>query len=332
MQKAKSLEIIPQKNISKEELQLINSFSRRELTEDEVYIFSTVLCDNDVDRDFEYFTPDALEKMSELFVGVTGIYDHNPTAKNQVARIYCCTVEKDPIQKTAYGGEYFRLVAKAYMPRCEENNRLITLLDAGIQKEVSVGCSIGECCCSICGESMRSGNCEHIKGELYNGEICCGILSNPLDAYEWSFTAVPSQRKAGVIKNFSGFFNNTQLEGKSIFEKSVSDNGNVTVTCEDFERLKNYVEVLEKKSEQSDRYKSLLELETVKAGITARIEIESDLLEAMVKGLSIDELIRLKENFEKKTSDILPVHTQLAGRAVNEKTEFYTEKNSQYEI
>lgn len=332
MQKAKSLKIIPQKNISEEELQQINTFSRKELTADEVYTFSAVLCDNDVDRDFEYFTPEALEKMSELFVGVTGIYDHNPTAKNQVARIYCCTVEKDSVQKTAYGDEYFRLVTKAYMPRCKENEKLITLLDAGIQKEVSVGCSIGECCCSICGESMRSGSCGHIKGEFYDGKMCCGVLSNPLDAYEWSFTAVPSQRKAGVIKSFSGFFDNSQLDSKSIFEKSVSADGNVTVTCEDFQRLKNYVEVLEKKSEQSDRYKSLLELEAVKAGITARIEIESDLLEAMVKGLSIDELLRLKENFEKKTSDILPVHTQLAGRVVNEKKDFYTEKNSQYEI
>ena len=39
-----------------EELKLINAYTRRELSADEVYAFTVVLCDNDVDRDNERFT------------------------------------------------------------------------------------------------------------------------------------------------------------------------------------------------------------------------------------------------------------------------------------
>ena len=42
------------------QMRKINMLSRRELTQDDVYIFPVVLCDNDVDRDFEQFSNDAV--------------------------------------------------------------------------------------------------------------------------------------------------------------------------------------------------------------------------------------------------------------------------------
>ena len=54
--------------VSEKELELINSYARRQLSADEVYVFSVVLCDNEVDRDFERFTVDSLKKLGELFV------------------------------------------------------------------------------------------------------------------------------------------------------------------------------------------------------------------------------------------------------------------------
>ena len=38
------------------------------------------------------------------------------------------------------------------------------------------------------------------QGETYDGKLCCGVLSNPVDAYEFSFVAVPAQPGAGVTK------------------------------------------------------------------------------------------------------------------------------------
>lgn len=170
------------------DLALINSVAHKNYSVDEVYTFSVVLCDNDIDRDLEYFTSDTLEELSKMFVGVTGIYDHNPSAKNQVACIYSCKTENLSPKKTAYGADYVRLTAKAYLPVCESNKDLIAMLDSGIKKEISVGCGIEECVCSICGEDMRINTCGHIKGRYYDGKMCCGVLKFPTDVYEWTFT------------------------------------------------------------------------------------------------------------------------------------------------
>ena len=40
----------------KSELEQINKYTRRELKEDEVYVFPVVLCDNEIDRDGERFS------------------------------------------------------------------------------------------------------------------------------------------------------------------------------------------------------------------------------------------------------------------------------------
>ena len=46
--------------MEKETLDKINSFTRRELTEEELYTFPVTLCDNDIDRDGEAFSDKAL--------------------------------------------------------------------------------------------------------------------------------------------------------------------------------------------------------------------------------------------------------------------------------
>ena len=75
--------------MEKEEiLKRLNEFTRREMSEDEVYIFDVILCDNDIDRDGERFSQNALESLKKLFVGKTGIFDHNPKSGGQTARIF----------------------------------------------------------------------------------------------------------------------------------------------------------------------------------------------------------------------------------------------------
>jgi len=89
-------------------------------------------------------------------------------------------------------------MAEAYALRTERNADLIADIEGGIKKEVSVGCAMGQARCSICGEPY--GTCAHRKGAVYDGETCLSVLSEPLDAYEFSFVAVPAQRAAGVTK------------------------------------------------------------------------------------------------------------------------------------
>ena len=180
-------QLLIEKNIkpTDDDLQLINTYTRIAVDENDVYLFSIVLCDNDVDRDGERFTTVSLYELAELFAGKTGIIDHNPSAKNQAARIFSCKVEKIDGQKTALGDDYYRLKARAYLPVCESNRDIILAIDSGIIKEVSVGCAVDRVVCNVCGEDIAI--CTHKKGEVYGSKLCCGELVNPYDAYEWGF-------------------------------------------------------------------------------------------------------------------------------------------------
>ena len=190
------------------DIELINQFAIKELTPEDVFCFSVVLCDNDIDRDLERFTDRTLEQLAELFVGKTGISDHVWSADRQIARVYWTNVEKTD-RITALDTPLKQLRAKAYMVRNDTNKAIIDSIEAGIIKEVSIGCAVKNCNCSICGKKLFlewktwTYQCEtgHIKGETYPEGLCVGDLENPIDAYEFSFVAVPAQRGAGVTKS-----------------------------------------------------------------------------------------------------------------------------------
>lgn len=184
-------------------LEKINRFTRRELTEDEVYVFSVILCDNDIDRDGERFSDGALDSLREKFIGKTGISDHDTSSANQTARIFDTELVTDTDRRNKLGEPYKYLKANAYMIRTDENKSLIDEIDGGIKKEVSVSCSADKRTCSVCGADRSRGGCAHIKGKVYNGRLCHTILDGISDAYEWSFVAVPAQVNAGVTKKYT---------------------------------------------------------------------------------------------------------------------------------
>ena len=184
-------------------LDKINKFTRRKLSEDEVYVFSVILCDNDIDRDCECFSDEALEELKELFIGKTGIFDHEATTVNQNARIFDTELITDSSRRTKYGEPYKYLKASAYMVKTDGNKALIAEIDGGIKKEVSISCAAAKRTCSVCGCHKDTASCAHIKGRKYGGKLCHTILSDITDAYEWSFVAVPAQVNAGVTKKYS---------------------------------------------------------------------------------------------------------------------------------
>lgn len=183
-------------------LDKINRYSQTELTENQVFVFNVILCDNDIDRDYERFSDDALEQLKSLFIGKTGISDHNPKSSLQNARIFDTEVVSDPFKKTSDGREYKYLKASVYMIRTDSNKDLISEIEGGIKKEVSISCSAFSRRCSVCNCDKNTSSCVHSKGKKYGSQICHTVLSDITDAYEWSFVAVPSQKNAGVTKHF----------------------------------------------------------------------------------------------------------------------------------
>lgn len=234
-----------------EQLAKINLQSKAELQAEQVYCFSVRLCDDQPDRDHERFDTAALPVLAELFIGKTGICDHEWSAQGQIARIFDAWTES--------AGEATILRAWAYMLRGEDTDPIIAKIEAGIHREVSVGCAMEKTLCSICG--AQYGTCEHRKGEVYGGEVCYGILCGAKDAYEFSFVAVPAQSEAGVLKGFE----------------------------ENDPRLLE----LKRKAELGERYLSAQRKEAVRLALSLGLQVENALLETMAKALNEEELSRL---------------------------------------
>lgn len=193
--------------VTEAELKAINKYTLEPLKAEDVFTFKAVLCDNEVDRDFERFTIKALQDLSKLFVGKTIIKDHAPKADNQVARIYATELVQSG--KTTKAGElYTQLVAHCYMVKTAGNADLIAEIKGGIKKEGSVGCAVARVFCSICGTDNTKSHCRHYRGRSYEKEggsqICTMALDGAKDAYEFSLVAVPAQKAAGLSKSYTG--------------------------------------------------------------------------------------------------------------------------------
>ena len=226
-----------------EQLEKINRQSRAALTAEQVYCFSVRLCDDRPDRDNERFDTDALPRLAELFIGKTGICDHSWSAKDQVARIFDARTEPE--------GEATILRAWAYMLRGEHTDPIIANIEAGIHREVSVGCAMAKTRRPVCGADY--GSCEHRKGEVYGGQTCCCVLSEPVDAYEFSFVAVPAQPAAGVMKGFR-------------------EDGSI-----------------QKNAELARRYMASLRAEGVRLTLALGLDVDKSILETMAGALNEDQ-------------------------------------------
>lgn len=271
----------------REELAYINQFAKTELTEDQVYVFSVRLCDNEVDRDFERFDTAALERLGELFVGKSGIFDHQWSAKGQTARIYRTEVVREEAVVTAAGDGYCWLKGWAYLLQTEKNQDLIAEIEGGIKKEVSVGCSMARSICSICG--AEDGGCHHVRGETYDGRLCFTELREPQDAYEWSFVAVPAQRNAGVLKRFE------QSGGGSA--------------------------VLEKQAALGRKYLTELRREVTRLAMLAGDGLDGKVFAKAVGRLEEPELLELKEAYEARVAKKFPSAPQLRRKGGSERSD-----------
>lgn len=295
--------------VPREDLALIGKYARRELTAGEVYTFPVVLCDNEVDRDGERFSVPALEKLAELFVGKTGIFDHDPKGRNQTARIYRCRVEKDPGRVTSAGEPYHALRADAYMMRSDATRELILEIDGGIKKEVSVGCAMGSTRCSICGADRRKAPCGHRDGERYEGKLCHTVLGDPTDAYEWSFVAVPAQPRAGVVKGY--------LAGASplpALAKATEQGRGMELTPGETARLARWAGELSDAAREGRAAREKALREAVRLGCLASPGLDRGLLEKTLAPLSLAELEAWGEQYRKRAALRLPLPQTAACR------------------
>ena len=270
------------------EMELINRLARRELKGSEVYVFQLRLCDNEIDREGERFSRETLEGLAPLFVGKSGIFDHNWSAGGQTARIYRTEVVEEPGKVTGAGDGACFLKGWAYMLRTPGNEELIAQIEGGIKREVSVGCAVERSVCSVCGEEM--GSCRHVKGRTYNGKLCWAELTGAKDAYEWSFVAVPAQRGAGVMKALS-----------PALKELARGNG----------RAMEELLELEKEARMGRRYLDQLRREVIRLAAVSEPGLETRVVRAMVDKLGEEELEAMKRLFSHQGRERLEGGAQL---------------------
>ncbi len=283
MEIKKATEVINSGMPTAVQMDAINAQAKAQLAPEQVYVFSLRLCDDQVDRDLERFDTAALPALAKLFIGKTGIIDHCWSSENQVARIFETQVVAEE------GISYIK--AWAYIRRGGSNDEIIADIEAGIKKEVSVGCAMGRSICSICGSDY--GTCGHSKGEYYDGILCCAILCEPMDAYEFSFVAVPAQKDAGVLKGM----------GRKKCLKELA---------EEFGAQAEY-RALFKEAELGRRYRQELEDNVVRLCLTLELGAEEPVLRGIVKTAAAEDLLKLKEALDTRMAEWMPMTTQLGG-------------------
>ena len=269
---------------SAEQLAAINGQAKAELTAEQVYVFSLRLCDDQVDRDFERFDADALGQLAKLFIGKTGILDHQWSAGNQVARIFQTEVVRED------GVSFIK--AWAYIRRGGRGDEFIADIEAGILKEVSVGCAMGMAVCSVCGGEY--GSCGHRKGEHYDGQLCCAILREPMDAYEFSFVAVPAQRDAGVLKGMA--------RGRSLKE-----------LADEFGAQSEY-RAMYQEAKLGRQYARQLQDDVVRLCLSLELGVAEPVLRSVFGAVTGEDLMAVKAALEDRLVESLPMVTQLGTR------------------
>ncbi len=269
---------------TQQQLTMINALAKANLEKEQVYVFSLRLCDDQIDRDHERFDTQALPELAKMFIGKSGIVDHKWSSSGQLARIFATEV-------VCQEGASF-IKAWAYIRRGGSGDEWIADIEAGIKKEVSVGCAMGESICSVCGQPY--GTCGHAKGEIYDGQVCCAILRSPVDAYEFSFVAVPAQPNAGVLKG---------LHKRNISLKELADEHGAQ---EEFR-------VLFKLAQLGKQYAKTLEDDVVRMCLSLDVGVEEGVLRSAAGKMAPEELMLFRKALNERMLKHYPVQRQLSG-------------------
>ena len=152
---------------------------------------------------------------------------------------------------------------------------------------------MGRSVCSICGSDY--GSCGHQKGEYYDGQLCCAILKEPMDAYEFSFVAVPAQREAGVLKAMGA--------NQRCLKELAEEFG-----------VQNEYRALFKEAQLGRQYRKELEDDIVRLSLSLELGAEEPVLRGIVKQAAAEDLMALRKALQQRLDESLPVQTQLGIR------------------
>ena len=154
-----------------EQLEKINRFSRIKLTEDDVYVFRSMMIDNAVTSYYTIVHENLLRKFSaDVKRGIALLLSHDSN-KLPVGRSFDSMLveewdaETGNILKSLYGDFYIPLGRKTESGM--DTDDIIRGIDTGTIFDTSIGFRAKSMKCSICGNDIRSWDCPHMPGKEY---------------------------------------------------------------------------------------------------------------------------------------------------------------------
>lgn len=149
--------------------------------------------------------------------------------------------------------------------------------------------------CAICG-AERGQDCGHKPGEIYDGARCFFELEEAVDAYEFSFVAVPAQPRAGVVKVLCSV-------------------GEPVQTLRELAAGRDWcireLDGLEREAALGRKWLSSLREEVVRLGALANGGLDRTVQKQIVNKLDVEELQALKEVYQARAREHYPLPVQL---------------------
>jgi len=187
------------------QLDKINALAKRTLSKDEVFVFPTkMIGDALIPERYTKLDKSLLEVFrNDARTGVAFMLDH-AWAGTQKALVYGRTFDAVLRKSNEVEGEKWGLYGDIYIVRGKEKDgistdAIIDDIEDGTLFDVSIGFGYSTQICSICGNEYFGGECSHLRGREYDGQLCYVTAKPPGYLMELSAVFDGAYPTAGML-------------------------------------------------------------------------------------------------------------------------------------
>lgn len=200
----------------------IGRFANTDVDPDSIHIRGMRIVNSARDFYFSRFTLDALDEIAELLPGRPVMLGHDyrsqPVGTFFAAQRIAIPKPKQPKRDSHW------VEALAYYPKDDEGDAIVRRIDIGTWREISLGWASISDECTICHNDMRSFDCPHIPGEVYDRGFCDYEMSGVVSVLEGSHvfaggqkgteTFVPGERGGDAVRGAVAYPSRSALLGE----------------------------------------------------------------------------------------------------------------------
>lgn len=169
------------------------------IDQNRVHVYGANICNGALDHYFTRFTPEALQEVAELVPGTPLMRGHVMSGP-ELGRFFWADRAVSSLPKSAPRQDRTWVRGMFYFPRDAEGNALAERIDLGVSQQVSLHWACAEVACSVCGNDMRSYECGHIPGEVYEqGGLAEGRFAGVTHVLETSLVAQGGQKGTSLF-------------------------------------------------------------------------------------------------------------------------------------